>query len=350
MTTYARLQMAMRRTMKFVWWSITFQLLEKYRERRERLAAHPHIRRPRAEHAVAVPFAWVRPAADVAPSVAVICHMFFAEMADEFKGYLSNIPFQFDLYVTTNTPAKKQSIESVFKGWKRGKVEVRLAENRGRDIAPKLITCADVYRNHEYILHIHSKHSPHEAHLAGWRKYLLDTLIGSPEIVLSAFEVFRRLPDIGMIAPPHFEGVRPAVGWRLNYKNAETFARRLALKLDIEADIDFPSGSMFWARSAALMPILGIGLSFDDFPLEQGQTDGTLAHVIERLYFHICESAGYDWIKVATRALLRDASQSAIEVKTPGELSNFVVTHRVRLLAEGRDGGRRPHRAGWGCG
>jgi polysaccharide pyruvyl transferase WcaK-like protein len=343
-TRYPRLRVALRRTIKFAWWSITFQLFEKYRERRERLAAQTHIRPPRNDHALAVPFPWVPLVADSALSVAVICHMFFDEMAEEFKGYLSNIPFQFDLCITTNTTEKKQNIESTFNGWKRGKVEVRLSENRGRDIAPKLITCADIYSKYEYVLHIHSKHSPHWAQLAGWRKYLLETLLGSSEIVLSVFQIFRNLPNIGMIAPQHLESVRPAIGWRLNYKNAETFSHRLALKLDMDGDIDFPSGSMFWARSAALMPILSIGLSFDDFPIEKGQTDGTLAHVIERLYFHICESAGYDWIKVAKPDLLRDTRQRAIDVKTPEELSKFFVTHQVRLLTEGHNAGRGPQR------
>lgn len=329
---YPRLRVAVRRTIKFVWWSITFQLFEKYRQRRERLAAHRNIRPLHNDHALAVPFSWAPLAADSAPSLAVICHMFFDAMAEEFKGYLSNIPFPFDLYITTNTDEKKQNIESAFRQWKRGNVEVRISQNRGKDVAPKLITCADVYGKYEYVMHIHSKHSPYGVHLAGWRRYLLDTLIGSPAIVLSVFEVFRNLPNIGMIAPQHLEGVRSVLGWGQNYKNAEAFARRLALRLDMDGAMDFPSGSMFWARSAALKPILGIGLSFDDFPIEQGQTDGTLAHVIERMYFHICESAGFDWIKVARPDLMRETSQRVIDVRTPEELSNFVVTHRVRLL------------------
>ena len=343
-TSYPRLGAAVRRTVKFVWWSITFQLFKKYRERQERIAAELNIRRLHNDPALAVPFSWVRSTAAAAPSVAVICHMYFEEMAGEFKGYLSNIPFRFDLFVTTDTDAKKQIIESAFNGWARGRVEVRLAANRGRDIAPKLVTCADVYGRYEYVLHIHSKHSLHGAHLAGWRKYLLETLLGSPEIVASVFAVFRLLPNIGMIAPPHFKGVLPATGWRSNYRNAEMFARRLALKLERDGAIDFPSGSMFWARSAALLPILRIGLSSDDFPAEQGQTDGTLAHVIERLYFHICESAGYDWIKVAKPDLLRDTGQSVIEVKTFEELAGFAVTRRLRLLREGHNAGRGPLR------
>lgn len=46
---YPRLGVAARRTVKLVWWSITFQLLEKYRWRREQLASRPHFPPPTDE-------------------------------------------------------------------------------------------------------------------------------------------------------------------------------------------------------------------------------------------------------------------------------------------------------------
>jgi lipopolysaccharide biosynthesis protein len=315
---FPRLHTVVFRAIKLAWWGITFQLLAKYRERRACL------RTDSKDHALTLPFPWAPSAAEAAPSMAVICHLFFDDMAEEFRRYLSNIPFPFDLWITTDTDEKKRHIENIFFGWNRGNVEVRVSQNRGRDIAPKLITCADVYGKYEHVLHIHGKCSPYGGRSTAWRRYLLDTLIGSPDIVRSVFEVFRHLPNVGMIAPQHLDWLRPSIGWGINYEEAETFSRRFALDLDFQRSIDFPAGSMFWARSAALQPLLGAGLSFDDFATEEGQIDGTLAHVIERLYFRVCESAGYDWIKIV-KSDPYSTSRSAINVSTPEELRTLIV-------------------------
>ncbi|CAG1023207.1 partial Putative glycosyltransferase EpsE, partial [Patescibacteria group bacterium] len=111
------------------------------------------------------------------PSIAVICHLYYDELLEEFKQYLGNIPFAFDLFITTDTLEKKDAISNGLKDWQKGNVDIRIAPNRGRDIAPKLVACHDVYENYEFFLHIHSKKSPHaEDVTAGWRHYLLDTL------------------------------------------------------------------------------------------------------------------------------------------------------------------------------
>jgi hypothetical protein len=41
--------------------------------------------------------------------------------------------------------------------------------------------------------------------------------------------------------------------------------------------------------------LLDLDLKVSDFPDEQGQIDGTLAHAIERLFFNVCEVPGFRW-------------------------------------------------------
>ena len=47
--------------------------------------------------------------------------------------------------------------------------------------------------------------------------------------------------------------------------------------------IDFPVGTMFWARPEALAPLLRLGLNLDDYPDEPLPVDGTILHALERL-------------------------------------------------------------------
>ena len=60
----------------------------------------------------------------------------------------------------------------------------------------------------------------------------------------------------------------------------------------------FPVGSMFWARSAALKPLLDLDLQPQHFPPEAGQVDGTLAHAIERMLGVTCRAGGYHLLPV----------------------------------------------------
>ena len=87
---------------------------------------------------------------------------------------------------------------------------------------------------------------------------------------------------------------------------------------------------MFWARSAALRPVLDLNLSFEDFPGESGQQDHTPAHALERLYFHVCERAGYSWLKIADPTLLFDI-RAVIRMNNPQDLLRFQSEHGATL-------------------
>ena len=273
-----------------------------------------------------------RPAALPAPNVAVVLHAYHLELLPEIKAYLGHIPFPADVFISTDTDAKRAVVSACFADWPGGSVTIKVTPNRGRDVAPKLVGFAAVHDQYEYVLHIHTKQSLHDDRLAGWRGYLFDTLLGSPDVVRGIFAAFAQAPDLGMLAPQHVDELRPWIRWADNHAQAQGLAERMRFPLPFEAPLDFPSGSMFWARTAALRPLLDLHLEVDDFPEEIGQTDGTLAHAIERLYFLVCEQAGFGWMKVTAKGQLHDAS-GVVSVTSVEELARFLAQNRVSLAA-----------------
>lgn len=358
------LRRAGRRAAKLVWWTATGQLAARLRERR--LQALPGPPRPPhsddameatiqalinstgtpesarpidLDYSLSLPLRYA-PGDARAPggTVGIFLHMYYPELAVEFRSYLRNIPVPADLYVSVPSEAAREQVLNAFQDWERGELDVRVLPNRGRDIAPKLIGFRDAYDRHELVLHLHSKRSDHASVLSHWRHHLLENLLGTPEIVRSVFTLFSHAPQVGMVAAAHFEPVRHWVSWGSNREDGITLGRRMGIEIDPEGVLDFPAGSMFWARSAALRPLLDLGLGFEDFPAEAGQVDGTLAHAIERLYFLVCENAGFDWIKVA-RPTLFSVTPSIISTRDVRELDQYFSQYVFRLL---EPGGVRP--------
>ncbi|HJZ13378.1 MAG TPA: rhamnan synthesis F family protein, partial [Acidobacteriota bacterium] len=223
-----------------------------------------------AEHAVAV-----SSTANIIwpiPRLAVVLHAYYIETIPLFKSYLENIRFPFTLFISTDTEEKKRSIEREFVAWHNGRVEVRVMDNRGRDIAPKIIGFRDVYDEYPYVLHLHSKKSSHSHELQSWLNFLLEGLLGSHQAVANVFKAFERRPELGIVATPIFPYVKQFMVWEPNFEICHSLAERMGISITPTSPLDFPAGSMFWARSAALRPLLDLNLAFNDFPEEAGQT------------------------------------------------------------------------------
>jgi glycosyltransferase involved in cell wall biosynthesis len=292
----------------------------------------PHFAPPKHDFALETPFAFQEFNVTSPGKIAVFCHIFYADLIAEIKDHLSNIPFSFDLFVSTNTADKQHLIYENFEGWSKGNLKVEVTENRGRDIAPKLITWHRLYSQYDYCLHIHTKKSLQENVLSNWRQYLYENLTGSEKTVRSIFEAFHSDPQLGMIAANHFTDTRQAVGWGYNFETASYLAKKMGITITKEGRVNFPSGSMFWARTKALRPLLDLHLKFDDFPEESGQTDGTPAHAIERLFFFTCEKAGYKWINIINPAT-SPYPQRSLTVEKPHQLPAMINQVQTELLS-----------------
>ncbi|MBR4903448.1 MAG: hypothetical protein IKZ53_02170 [Selenomonadaceae bacterium] len=235
--------------------------------------------------------------------VAAVVHIFYPELATEMKNLLMNIPCAVDVYISTTSNEKKIAIEKAFSDFNKGRVVVKVFPNRGRDVAPAFIGFKNIYKDYDACLHIHSKKSPHAGDLlSGWRDHLYKNLLGNPEIVSSILQILAN-ERVGAVFPQYFNPIRVFINWGANYLNTKNLLHKLGIEIDNQNLIEFPAGSMFWFKPEALAPLLESNLTFEDFPEELGQVDGTIAHAIERAFLFIVESRGFIWVKVDENGL-----------------------------------------------
>ncbi len=197
-----------------------------------------------------------------------------------------------------------EAVAHIFSAYSQGAIDVRVFENRGRDIGPFLTGFGEVIlRRYEIIGHVHAKKSAGKAangesltpafleSISQWRRFLYANLLGGKSAMADAIiQRFAREETIGLVFPddPHL------LGWGENLPYAADLARRLGIAEPLPATtFNFPVGSMFWARTAALRPLLELGLNWDDFPAEPVPYDGSLLHAIERLLPFVVERAGF---------------------------------------------------------
>ena len=248
--------------------------------------------------ALEVPFRF-RPLDDVLPErVAVVVHIFYPELCPVLLAHIRHIPVSADLLISTNTEEKRVEIAAAFAEYDAGRVEIQVFPNVGRDLAPVVVGFRDALSSYEYFVHIHSKKSPHEGSLVNWRPFLLGNILGSKQIVRSILHLLVT-ENVGMVFSQHFAAVRHLLNFGYNYDAMKSLLGRCGIELTRSLVLEFPSGSFFWARTAALKPLFDLNLDWSDFPDEQGQVDGTIAHAIERSLLYVVETSGHRWVKVA---------------------------------------------------
>nr|WP_246732843.1 rhamnan synthesis F family protein [Methylobacterium sp. BTF04] len=287
----------------------------------------------RTDLCLEVPFRAPVDSAALPAKVAALVHIFYPDMCTEIRVALANIPTQADLFISTDTAAKKVAIEQSFLGF-AGDVTVTVFPNIGRDVAPMIVGYSSVFENYDIFLHIHSKQSPHATRLAEWRPFLIDNLLGSPEIVSSILALLTQT-EVGIVFSDHFEPVRSLLNWGGNYDRARHLLGRAGIDISKDLVLDFPSSSFFWGRCDAMRPLLDLGLDWKDFDPEAGQVDGTLAHAIERSILYLAESRGYSWAKVGRSGhVLASRLVPAWNAKDVSRIHQRLLGNRLPPLAD----------------
>ncbi|BBK31160.1 hypothetical protein STHU_17940 [Allostella humosa] len=219
-----------------------------------------------------------------------------------------------DLLVSTDSADKAARIGAAAARAGLPMPDIRVWPNRGRDIGPFLTGCGREWIEHYDIVgHAHAKRSPHlePTESARWANFLFEHVLGgfAPMMGFVA-EWMAADPGLGLIHPDDpllfgwnwhdpddpDAGRDQAPSLHFGAESNRSIAERLALRMGVgalPAEIDFPAGSMFWARSQALLPLFDLGLGWDDYPEEPVPHDGTILHALERLVPVVVESRGF---------------------------------------------------------
>ena len=214
--------------------------------------------------------------------VAIVIHAFYDDVFVEILEYLKNIvDLPMKLYVTT-TPEKEGVIHKLLVSQSCNFL-LRVVENRGRDILPFMKIMPEVISaGHDFFVKVHTKKSPHRKDGNEWRKDLYDKLIDGATMK-EGIRILKENPSIGIFCPDgHF--VEMSYFWGSNAERVIHLASRMGVEPNALPGLNFIAGSMFIARVDAIIPLLNLAIDDSDFELELGQTDGTLAHAIERLF------------------------------------------------------------------
>jgi lipopolysaccharide biosynthesis protein len=219
--------------------------------------------------------------------LAIIIHVFYLEV---FKDMLRLLEFprgsEIRLYITTPPSIASQVQACLIES--RIPFEIRIFENRGRDMLPFLKILPEVLESDcDIVLKLHTKGSNHLKRKNLWHDDIINKLIGKNQLS-NCLRLFTSFPRLGILAP--YGHILPM---SLYYGSNALRLKKLLNVTGFPCGLDFIAGSMFYARRNTLEPLLALRIRDSDFEDESGQLDGTMAHAIERVFTYFLPSTGY---------------------------------------------------------
>lgn len=233
---------------------------------------------------------------------ALIIHLYSMDLMDEIYSYAQYWPQNADIYITTNTPEKRDAILGKFSSLNINKLEVRIIKNRGRDVSALLVGVKDIINKYTYLCYLHDKKTDYlnpGTVGEGFAYKCFQNTLASSSFINNIIQLFEDNPRIGLITmpEPNHADFFPHLAneWENNYDATVKLASKLKLHVPIQIDKEpvAPYGSYFWFRSQALKPLFDADWQYSDFPPEPMPPDGTLLHAIERIYPYVAQHVGF---------------------------------------------------------
>lgn len=218
-------------------------------------------------------------------TICVQLHLFHTDLAEHFANVVNRLNKQHTLLISVQEGENASVWQRFFtdKVKNAEQIIVKNVPNRGRDVLPWQVSFADEIQKHTILCHLHTKKSKHNQAHYYWRDFLEHTMFGSQSLIDQILACFDEEPSLGLVYPAYYGTLRNQPHWQGNRELFTRLYRRMTGHSPPEKCPDFPAGSFFWIRTSALKPLFDLKLDMKDFQFETGQTDGTLAHAVERI-------------------------------------------------------------------
>ena len=233
-------------------------------------------------------------------TIAIQIHVFYEDLIMEIINKLNLISFKYDLFISTISREKKEYIKKCLLNSNANKYEIKIFENKGRDVFPFIAQMKNKYKFYKYICHIHTKKSNHNSLLGkNWRNYIYSSLIGSQNIFSEILFDFEKNQELGFIFPEIYYDLKKDIhgfdniNFSLNKPNKkymDLILKKISKVIKVGEKTDFPAGNMFWTKTKAIYQIFKIRLKY---PKELNQTNETIMHGIERIWLYLVKLNGY---------------------------------------------------------
>jgi lipopolysaccharide biosynthesis protein len=228
--------------------------------------------------------------------IAIVVHFFYPETWPELAEVLRHLPYDYDLFVTT-VPERADMAAGIRDAFPSA--QVRIVENRGRDVRPFLLLLEEgALAPYDIVCKIHGKRSIANDPSGNigdiFRRRALFDMLVAPGRMQRIIDRFRADPALGMLGSRKFHLNSPRdrnIFWRVNFADMSRLIGELGGDTALIAP-DFFEGTMFWARPAALEALARLKTS-EGFAAERGASDGALEHTIERIFAVAAKLSSY---------------------------------------------------------
>jgi lipopolysaccharide biosynthesis protein len=217
--------------------------------------------------------------------IALTAHVFYKEFARDVIEALKVASNISKVYVSTPSSEIKDLLLE-YLATSPHKYDVRVTPNIGRNFGPLFVEFSKDLLKESSFIHVHSKGSLHSPRFAKtWLNRNTDLLLSEngTQRVLSLVTTYSKIGLVFVDASDLLNGTN--FRWGRSRKVAkQTFADMKGVEgIKWSGRLSFPAGGMFWVRTKAIRPLLEMDWTYEMFPQEKGQMDGTLQHALERI-------------------------------------------------------------------